>query len=362
MEKSIAIFCLLSIASLKVKVLRRGGVVVSVPELRPRRMEEERPPAAGSGAGTGRVRRGGFVVWLHGLGDCGRANEFIADHFSAAALSDARWAFPTAPTAPVTCNRGMRMPSWFDIHDAPITSVSQNRPVASLLPCAASSLLLPCVCVRACVKRSVRGEEDVLRAVQIVHTMIDREIASGTGPEDVFVFGLSQGGALSIASVLLYPKTLGGCAVFSGFLPFDSSSSSSFAARVTDEAKKTPVLWIHGGADSLIPVQEGWKGETGSSSCGDSAWHASSRNTTGSATLWRRTNWSTASGGRRRPFWEWERTNTDEDKARGRRRRRVAVRGRGRGRGARASRCSAGSSISSPDSRRRRRLFLFLLL
>jgi hypothetical protein len=43
---------------------------------------------------------------------------------------------------------GMRMPSWFDIHDAPITSVSQNRPVASLLPCAASSLLLPYVCVR----------------------------------------------------------------------------------------------------------------------------------------------------------------------------------------------------------------------
>lgn len=188
-------------------------------------MEEERPPAAGSG----RVRRGGFVVWLHGLGDCGRANEFIADHFSAAAFSDARWAFPTAPTAPVTCNRGMRMPSWFDIHDAPITS------------------------------RSVRGEEDVLGAVQIVHTMIDREIASGTGPEDVFVFGLSQGGALSIASVLLYPKTLGGCAVFSGFLPFDSSSSS-FAARVTDEAKKTPVLWIHGGADSLIPVKEGRDG------------------------------------------------------------------------------------------------------
>lgn len=97
---------------------------------------------------------------------------------------------------------GMRMPSWFDIHDAPITSVSQNRPVASLLPCAASSLLLPCVCVRACVKRSVRGEEDVLRAVQIVHTMIDREIASGTGPEDVFVFGLSQGGTYSTSRLM----------------------------------------------------------------------------------------------------------------------------------------------------------------
>ncbi|KAK1686442.1 hypothetical protein QYE76_047290 [Lolium multiflorum] len=64
--------------------------------------------------------------------------------------------------------------------------------------------------------------------------MIDREISAGTSAEDVFVFGLSQGGALSIASVLLYPKTLGGCAVFSGFLPF----GPSFASRVTAEAKK----------------------------------------------------------------------------------------------------------------------------
>jgi predicted esterase len=64
--------------------------------------------------------------------------------------------------------------------------------------------------------------------------MIDREISAGTSPGDVFVFGLSQGGALSIASVLLYPKALGGCAVFSGFLPF----ASSFASRVTPEAKK----------------------------------------------------------------------------------------------------------------------------
>ncbi|CAL5029400.1 unnamed protein product [Urochloa decumbens] len=192
-------------------------------------MEEEHMPAAGAGTGSKeRARRCGFAVWLHGLGDCGGANEFIADHFSAAAFSDTRWAFPTAPTAPVTCNGGALMPSWFDIHDAP--------PITS---------------------KSVRGEEDVLRAVQTVHAMIDKEIAAGTNPEDVFVLGLSQGGGLSIASVLTYPKTLGGCAVFSGFLPFNSSS---FAARVTDDAKKTPVLWLHGAADSLIPVQEGRDG------------------------------------------------------------------------------------------------------
>jgi lysophospholipase-2 len=106
------------------------------------------------------------------------------------------------------------------------------------------------------VQVSVRDEEDVLRAVQSVHAMIDREIAAGTNPQDVFVFGLSQGGALGIASVLLHPKTLGGCAVFSGFLPFNSS----FAVRVTAQAKKTPVLWIHGQAGSLIPIKEGRDG------------------------------------------------------------------------------------------------------
>ncbi|XBI96275.1 hypothetical protein VPH35_032585 [Triticum aestivum] len=154
-------------------------------------MEEEAPPAE--------PRSQRFVLWLHGLGDSGRANESVAGY----AFAGARWAFPTEPTAPVTCNRGMLMPSWFDIHDTPITSIS-----------------------------------------------------AGTRPEDVFVFGLSQGGALSIASVPLYPKTLGGCAVFSGFLPF----RSSFASRVTDEAKKTPVLWVHGRADFLVPIEAGKDG------------------------------------------------------------------------------------------------------
>ncbi|KAF8769396.1 hypothetical protein HU200_006591 [Digitaria exilis] len=161
-------------------------------------MEERSIPAAGSSSGGGR-----FVVWLHGLGDCGSANELIADHFSAAAFSAARWAFPTAPTAP----RHMQ-PS----------------------------------------EKSVRDEEDVLRAVQIVHAMIDRKLL----PEQT-----RKTCALSIASVLLYPKALGGCAVFSGFVPFNTSS---IAARVTDDAKKAPILWIHGGADSLIPIQEGQDG------------------------------------------------------------------------------------------------------
>uniref|UniRef100_A0A453DCP4 Phospholipase/carboxylesterase/thioesterase domain-containing protein n=1 Tax=Aegilops tauschii subsp. strangulata TaxID=200361 RepID=A0A453DCP4_AEGTS len=45
-----------------------------------------------------------------------------------------------------------------------------------------------------CGQKSARDEADVLRAVERVHAMIDQEISAGTRPEDVFIFGLSQGG------------------------------------------------------------------------------------------------------------------------------------------------------------------------
>uniref|UniRef100_J3M2H2 Phospholipase/carboxylesterase/thioesterase domain-containing protein n=2 Tax=Oryza brachyantha TaxID=4533 RepID=J3M2H2_ORYBR len=86
--------------------------------------------------------------------------------------------------------------------------------------------------------------------------MLDREVAGGTSPSNIFVCGLSQGGALAIASVLLYPKTLGGCVVFSGSLPL----SKSLADRIPSEARKTPVLWFHGMADGLVLFEAGHAG------------------------------------------------------------------------------------------------------
>lgn len=49
-------------------------------------------------------------------------------------------------------------------------------------------------------------------------------------------------GALTLASVLLYPKTLGGGAVFSGWVPFNSS----ILERVTPEAKKVISSFTYG--------------------------------------------------------------------------------------------------------------------
>jgi len=59
-------------------------------------------------------------------------------------------------------------------------------------------------------------------------------------------------GALTLASVLLYPKTLGGGAVLSGWVPFTSSIISQFP----EEAKKVPHLCFLINVDQCFCVSE----------------------------------------------------------------------------------------------------------
>ncbi|XP_057960984.1 probable carboxylesterase SOBER1-like [Malania oleifera] len=167
-----------------------------------------------------------FVLWLHGLGDSGPANEPIKSLFTSPEFRNTVWSFPSAPWNPVTCNHGAVMPSWFDIHEIPITS---NSP---------------------------KDENSLLKAVQNVHAMIDKELATGTNPKNIFVCGFSQGGALTLSSVLLYPRTLGGGAVFSGWVPFNSFMTERFSP----EGKKTPILWSHGMDDKTVLFEVGQAG------------------------------------------------------------------------------------------------------
>ncbi|CAN6236605.1 unnamed protein product [Urochloa humidicola] len=187
---------------------------------------------------------GGFVLFLHGSGGSGdESRAQVAPYFAAPELaSSVRLSFPTAPTAPIACYgcnllccfalwmlckaRDAVITAWFGIAEVPITA------------------------------KTVRDEKEVLKAVDYVHELLDKEIASGTSPSEIFVCGLSQGGALAIASVLLYPKTLGGCVVFSGSVPL----RKSFADQVSSEARKTPVLWFHGMADGLVLFEAGHAG------------------------------------------------------------------------------------------------------
>ncbi|KAI5015905.1 hypothetical protein ZWY2020_059444 [Hordeum vulgare] len=180
------------------------------------------PPPAPAAAAAAAATAGGLLLWLHGSAETGEQSRGqIAPYFSAAPAL--RLSFPTAPVA---CYGEVVLNAWFGIPEVPITATT------------------------------VRDERGVLEAVEHVHEMLDKEVAAGTSPTNIFVCGLSQGGALAIASVLLYPKTLGGCAVFSGSVPL----SKSFADRVTPEARKTPVLWFHGMADGVVLFEAGHAG------------------------------------------------------------------------------------------------------
>ncbi|VAH53871.1 unnamed protein product [Triticum turgidum subsp. durum] len=212
------------------------------------------PPAPAAAAAA---RAGGLVLWLHGSAETGEHSRGqIAPYFSAAPA--VRLSFPTAPIACV----GTRTDPTLAAPDSTgkqthLRFYSVARSICGVA--AAGDVVLnawfgiPEVPITA---TTVRDEEGVLEAVEHVHKMLDKEVAAGTCPTDIFVCGLSQGGALAIASVLLYPKTLGGCVVFSGSVPL----SKSFAVRVPPEARKTPVLWFHGMADGVVLFEAGHAG------------------------------------------------------------------------------------------------------
>ena len=69
------------------------------------------------------------IIWIHGLGDEGNSWRSLSDDIQVPSLSQPIvWKFPNAPTAPVTCNGGFRMRSWFDIEDIPITAEAKDYP------------------------------------------------------------------------------------------------------------------------------------------------------------------------------------------------------------------------------------------
>lgn len=45
-----------------------------------------------------------FILWLHGLGDSGPANEPIRTLFASPEFKTIKWLFPSAPHSPVSCN------------------------------------------------------------------------------------------------------------------------------------------------------------------------------------------------------------------------------------------------------------------
>eukprot|EP00850_Spirogloea_muscicola_P009937 SM000057S18367 [mRNA] locus=s57:250582:252840:+ [translate_table: standard] len=161
----------------------------------------------------------GAFIWLHGLGD--EPGGPLTAHLAAllgdaCSRDDVRWLAPAAPTQSMACYGGQAVPSWYPA--AAVTSSGWPQ----------------------CTSQELH------KAVEEVHRLIDKEVLSGANPKRILLGGFGQGGALALAAALAYPETLAGVVVLWGWIPLDVTE---LPKAISAQGRRVPVLWSHGMAD-----------------------------------------------------------------------------------------------------------------
>jgi phospholipase/carboxylesterase len=82
--------------------------------------------------------------------------------------------------------------------------------------------------------------------------LIDDLEQQGWKPENIFIFGFSQGCLVSADLALNYPKKLGGVIGISGYFHF----FPRWKKRLTKKNLKTPFIFTHGHKDDILPIED----------------------------------------------------------------------------------------------------------
>ncbi|MBI4937658.1 MAG: carboxylesterase [Nitrosomonadales bacterium] len=158
------------------------------------------------------------IIWMHGLGADGEDFVPVAEEMSLPVA--VRYIFPHAPMMPVTINGGFVMRAWYDI--------------------AAQHL-------------AARQDEAGIRASQLaIEALIAREKQRGVGPENIYLAGFSQGGAIALYTGLLHATRLGGILALSTYLPLADTFPREDAT-----AQPMPIFMAHGLSDPVVPYALG---------------------------------------------------------------------------------------------------------
>ncbi|GAA6203482.1 MULTISPECIES: carboxylesterase [Thalassotalea] len=161
------------------------------------------------------------VIWLHGLGDSGDGFAPVVPMLGLPAHHSIRFVFPHAPEQPVTINQGYVMRSWYDIKSMDL----HNR----------------------------ADMDGVLKSEQLVHQLIEEQVAAGIDVQNIVLAGFSQGGVVSLFSGLRYPKKLAGILALSCYLP----SADTLPEKLSAENSSTAILQHHGEQDEVVPLAAG---------------------------------------------------------------------------------------------------------
>ncbi|KAL2263631.1 hypothetical protein VTK26DRAFT_5894 [Humicola hyalothermophila] len=171
------------------------------------------------------------VIFIHGLGDTGHGWAGAVENWRRRQrLDEVKFILPHAPSIPITCNWGMRMPGWYDIH-----TIDGN----------AESL------------RKNEDEAGIMQSQAYLHDLIQKEIDAGIPSDRIAIGGFSQGGAMSIFSGLTAKVKLAGIVALSSYLLL----SHKFAELVPkpESNKETPIFMAHGDVDQVVNTELGKK-------------------------------------------------------------------------------------------------------
>mmetsp|Transcript_19105 Transcript_19105/g.36542 ORF Transcript_19105/g.36542 Transcript_19105/m.36542 type:complete len:292 (-) Transcript_19105:522-1397(-) len=178
------------------------------------------------------------VIFIHGLGDNGK---MWADQWDQLNLEKIKVICPTAPTVPVSINKGAKMPAWFD---------------------------LPPMGPEMFTKIDEKG---IGASIAHVFDTIEKECASGTSIGRIVIGGFSQGGCLAIQTVLRCKYELAGVVLMSAFMGPDQNLKPPFI-ETTNLA--VPWIWGHGDADPIVPYAMGkWSSDSLKKMGVDLEWH-----------------------------------------------------------------------------------------
>ncbi|MDF1645882.1 MAG: carboxylesterase [Legionellaceae bacterium] len=151
------------------------------------------------------------MIWMHGLG--ASADDMAGLAKQLPLNVPVRHVALNAPIRPVTLNQGMPMPAWYDITGVSLTDREDKVGI-------------------------VASEQKILQ-------IIEAQIADGFAPQNIFLAGFSQGGAMALLTALRTDIALGGVISLSAYLPLASECHAKLP-------KKTPIFIGSGQFDPMV--------------------------------------------------------------------------------------------------------------
>lgn len=154
----------------------------------------------------------GCIIWLHGLGADGSDMAGLAIQPQLAQLPF-RHVFLDAPVRQVTLNAGIMMRAWYDIYGLKITDREDK--------------------------------EGISNSYGLILDVLKEQLAAGFMPQQIFLAGFSQGGAMALYTGLHADLPLAGIVALSSYLPLSAECDSLLP-------KESPIFMSGGVFDPIV--------------------------------------------------------------------------------------------------------------